>query len=453
MHTKQCAENAPLPHLTRYGLPSNSKRQRLDPPIKPEGSFAGRLPDQLLETTQSLKRMLDAIDRARPEELQNIPPRAGRHLLQLSIRLNETAQRLCHTKPPDNPPARTPRRSPNTGSNGECGYKATSQGVVNGIGVVAQRRFYTGDSIAQFSGSIVFRTLNANGRYNVFSVRTNDPIPQVQFHDRDTYTAWSGIHLLHSGSPGIEIGRDGNRDIRYLNHSKNANVQVVSTFVGRMNIYDCSDKLVLTVMALKDIKPGDELVFDYDKSKPDSEIDFSLTTVERPDPERADKILASIIRIYQDSNPFLPPVRTNPAKCSNQSVKIPDDVDVVIDNIMIYCKEITNQSGSPATLDQLMLKLSPSEAKLLDLIVTDAQPDLTRIESLARSICKDTTPDFKVKTPTKPLTLKGVQQLKQYLQDTFFNGKQTWITIKQLKEQLHRKTEGTVTPKNSLRTR
>lgn len=453
MHTNQCAQNTLPPHLTRYGLPPKSKRQRLDPTMDPVGSFAGRLSGQLLETTQSLKGMLDAIDRARPDELQNLPPSAGKHLLQLSIRLNKTAQRLSHTKTPDNPPARTLRRSTKTGSNGECGFIATDQGVVNGIGVVAQRQFYTGDSIAQFSGPIVFRTLNANGRYNVFSVRTNDPVPQIQFHDRDTYTAWSGIHLLHSGSPGIEIGRDGDCDIRYLNHSKNANVQVVSTFVGRMNIHDCHDKLVLTVMALKDIKPGDELVFDYDKSKLDSEIDFSLTTVEQPDPVRADKILASIIRIYQDSNPFLAPVRSNSAKCSNQTVKIPDEVDGVIDNIMIYCEEITDQSGSPATLDQLMLKLTPSEAKLLDLILTDAQPDLSRIESLARSIPKKATRKLQGNAPTKPLTVEGVQQLKQFLQDCFFNDKQTWITIKQLKEQLHRNTEGTVTPKYGLRTR
>ena len=453
MHTDLCAKNVLPPLLTRYGLPPNCKRQRLDPTTGSDGSFAGRLPAQLLETTQSLNRMLDAIDSASPDELQNLPPRAGKHLHQLSIRLNETAQRLCRTKTPDNPPEHPLRWSPKVGANSGCGFKATDQGVVSGIGVVAQRRFSPGDSIAQFSGPIVFRTLNANGRYNVFSVHTNDPVPQIQFHDRDTYTAWSGIHLLHSGSPGIEIGRDGDCDIRYLNHSKNANVQVISTFVGRMNIYDCHEKLVLTVVALKDIKPGDELVFDYDKSKPDEEIDFSLTTVEQPDAVKANKILASIIRIYQDSNPFLPPVRSNPAKCSNQKVKIPDEVDGVIDNIMIYCKDITRQSGSPATLDQLMLKLSVSEAKLLNLILTDDQPDLLRIESLARSIPKKAPPNVQGNAPTKPLTLEGVQQLRQFLQDSFFNDKQTWITIKQLKEHLHRQTEGTVTPKNSLRTR
>ena len=421
--------------------------------MESDGSFAGRLPGQLLETTQSLKKMLDAIDSASPEELQNLPPRAGKHLQQLSVRLNKTAQRLSHTKTRDTPPADALRRSTKASSKGGCGYIATDQGVVSGVGVVAQRRFYPGDSIAQFSGRIVFRTLNANGRYNVFSVHTNDPVPRIQFHDRDTYTAWSGIHLLHSGSPGIEIGRDGDSDIRYLNHSKNANVQVISTFVGRMNIHECHHKLVLTVVALKDIKPGDELVFDYDKSKLDAEIDFSLTTVEQPDSAKADKILASIIRIFQDSNPFLAPVRSNPAKCSNQKVNIPDNVDGVIDKIMLYCEEITSRNGCPATLDQLMLKLSPSESKLLDLILTDDQPDLIRIESLAHSILKDATPNFQGNTPTKRLTIKGVQQLKQFLKVSLFNDKQTWITINQLKEHLHRKTEGTVTPKNSLRTR
>ena len=134
-------------------------------------------------------------------------------------------------------------------------------------------------------------------------------------------------------------------------------------------------------------------------------------------------------------------------------MNIPDNVDGVIDKIMLYCEEITSRNGCPATLDQLMLKLSPSESKLLDLILTDDQPDLIRIESLAHSILKDATPNFQGNTPTKRLTIKGVQQLKQFLKVSLFNDKQTWITINQLKEHLHRKTEGTVTPKNSLRTR
>ena len=446
------------PHLTLYGQqPQQSKRQRLSHPTCPSGSFAGHLSSQLLETTQHLQKMLDVIDCASPGELKSLPPETGKDLQQLSVRLSDTAKRLCPTRVTS--PTHISLRV--TKARQEQGFKATSEGVVNGIGVVAQRWFRPGDRIAQFSGPIVFRAKNPNGLYNVFSVITTDRVPQVRFHERDTYTAWSDIRLMYSGSPGIEIGRDGDSNIRFLNHSKNANVQVISTHIGRMNIHDCHHKLLLNVEALKNIKPGDELVFDYDKTRPDRVIDFSLTTVELPSDDRARKIQALIIKILHASNPALPPLRTGTGKCLNQTVGITKDVNEFIDDLMNICKEIHSETNDcPATPDRLLAKLSRDQMKLLNLIISEDDTDLLRIDSLAHHLAQakakakakaeaeevaeaEAEAEAESKAPndgiTDQLTLEGLQQLRKYLQTSYFNNKQTWITFKQLRNQLLRK--------------
>ena len=406
--------------------------------------------------------MLDVIDCASPGQLKSLPPETGKDLQRLSVRLSDTAKRLCLTRVTS--PTHACLRM--TKARQEQSFKATSEGVVQGIGVVAQRWFRPGERIAQFSGPIVFRAKNPNGRYNVFSVITTDPVPRVKFHERDTYTAWSDIYLLHSGSPGIEIGRDGDSNIRYLNHSKNANVQVISTHTGRMNIHDCHHKLLLNVEALKNIKPGAELVFDYDKTRPDRIIDFSLTTVELPDDDRADKIQALIIKILHTSNPTLPPLRTGPGKCLNQEVGITKDVNEFINDLMNICLEIqTETNGCPATTDTLLAKLSRDQMKLLKLIISEDETDLLLIASLAHHLAKakakaKAKAEDKAKAKAKAesgseagaeaesdapndgitdqLTLEGLQQLRKYLQTTYFNNKQTWITFKQLRNQLLR---------------
>ena len=521
MYTTRCPKHSltpttPPPHLTLYGQPPQSKRRRLSHPTCPSGSFAGRLPGQLLETTQHLQKMLDVIDRASPGQLKSLPPETGKDLQQLSVRLSVTAKRLCPTRV--TPPTHVPLRVTRAGR--ERGFKATSEGVVDGVGVVAQRCFRRGEGIAQFGGPIVFRVKNPNGRYNVFSVITTDPVPRVKFHEGDTYIVWSDIYLLHSGNPGIEIGRDGDSNIRYLNHSKNANVQVVSTHTGRMNIHDCHHKLLLNVKALKNIKPGDELVFDYDKTRPDSSIDFTLSTVQLPDDDKADKIQALIIKILHASNPSLPPLLTDRGKCLNQEVGISHDVNVFIDEVMSICEKIqTETHDCPATPDRLLARLSRDQKTLLGMIVSEDETDLRRIKSLAHHVAKAkaraearakaeakakaeavaeaeaeaeaeaaateaeaaeaqaeaaateaeaaeaeaaaeeaaaeeeeaeaaaevaeaeevTEADASGNGITDQLTLKGLQQLRKYLQTSYFNNKQTWIKVEQLRERLHRK--------------
>ncbi len=437
LHTTECNKRFAPPQLTLYDLPWGSKRQCFGRDIKKSQSNS-RLPGDLFKNARTLK-MLDIIDNAtNSNELSNLPLNAEKHLRQLSIRLNDAANRLSQlvaTSAISDSSSLSPPTSP-LGQKEKCSYKATDQGVVAGIGVVAQCQFRAGDSIAHYTGPIVFRTRNPNGRYHVFSVSTVGSAPQVRFHEHDTYTAWSGNYLLHSGKPSIEIGRDGDGDIRFLNHSKKANVQIVSTGMDRINIYECNEQLLLTVVALKDIKPGDELVFDYDKSKPDSEIDFSLSTVEQPDANKVRKIHASIARICQESDPLLRSLRTSPERCMNQQVKIPVSVDKVIGQIMILCEEIQVENSCPAQIDELMSRLSTDQKKLLRLIFADGEPVPGRIESLANSMLKNNNPN-----DSDRLTLKGAQDLKKYLTESFFNSKQTWITVEELKQQLHDKQQ------------
>ena len=436
-HTIECNKRSVPPQLTLYGLPYDAKRQCFGRNIKKSQSNS-RLPDDLLKTARTLK-MLDVIDNAtNPNELCNLPLNAEKHLRQLSIRLNDAANRLSQlvaTSAISNPSALSPPPSP-LDQQEKCGYKATDQGVVAGIGVVAQCQFRAGDSVAHYTGPIVFRTMNPNGRYHVFSVSTIGSAPQVRFHERDTYIAWSGNYLLHSGKSGIEIGRDGDGDMRFLNHSKKANVQIVSTGADRMNIYECHEQLLLTVVALKDINPGDELVFDYDKSKPDSAIDFSLRMVEQPGTDKASKIHTSIARICQESDPLLRSLRASPERCMNQQVKIPVSVDKVIGQIMTLCEEIQVENSFPAQIDELMSRLSTDQKKLLRLIFADDEPAPGRIESLANSMLKNNNPN-----DSDRLTLKGAHDLKKYLTESFFNSKQTWITVEELKQRLHDKQQ------------
>ncbi len=428
MHTIKCAKRtAPPLQLTLDNQPErSSKRQRLS-------HCAGRQPRELTQTSNTLK-ILDFIEKATPSELNNLPLSAEKKLRQLSIRVNQAIIRLSapgtdHTSslsPPASPLMTEASHLPG------YGYRASNQGVVDGTGVVAERHFSAGDRIAEYTGNVVYRIKNTRGCYHVFSVQTCGSAQKVQFHQRDTFAAWSGIYLQGSGKPGIEVGRDGDQDIRFLNHSKNANVQVVSEFVGRMNIHECNKKLLMMVVALKDINPGEELVFDYDPSKPDAKIDFSLTTVELPGDGKARKIMDAIKRIYRTCGPIRPSP-TPPHKCINQQVMIPASVDKVIGQIMTLCEEIQCENGYPAEIDELMTRLSTGQKKLLSLIFFDGKPDLARIEKLAHSLTK--TDDQE----TTRLTVTNFEYLKQYLKESFFNNKQTWITTDELKQQLHRR--------------
>lgn len=180
--------------------------------------------------------------------------------------------------------------------------RASSEGVVHGTGVVSKQRFKKNDFIALYHGPLIYRVRSRQHKrqqkFNVFRLDPDKGTPVPRFLEKDTFAAWSNVFLKHSGFPGIEIGRDAVGPIRYLNHSKNANVKITSRIVGRLPFNEC-EKLLLRVIALKDIAPGEELLFDYDPGLPESEIDFTLSTVEKPVHKKAQAIRRAIRNIYQ----------------------------------------------------------------------------------------------------------------------------------------------------------
>ncbi|WP_257284363.1 SET domain-containing protein, partial [Endozoicomonas sp. SESOKO1] len=180
--------------------------------------------------------------------------------------------------------------------------RASSEGVVHGTGVVSKQRFKKNDFIALYHGPLIYRVRSRQHKrqqkFNVFRLDPDKGTPVPRFLEKDTFAAWSNVFLKHSGFPSIEIGRDAVGPIRYLNHSKNANVKITSRIVGRLPFNEC-EKLLLRVIALKDIAPGEELLFDYDPGLPESEIDFTLSTVEKPLHKKAQAIRRAIRNIYQ----------------------------------------------------------------------------------------------------------------------------------------------------------
>ena len=189
--------------------------------------------------------------------------------------------------------------------------RKTNEGVVHGTGVVANRSFKKYDLVSLYSGSLVYRrkVMRYNKwqqKFHVFKISTETGKPFPQFLNNDTFIAWSDLLIKHSGSPGIEVGLEATGPIKFLNHSKNANVKIISTMGGfpveeRLDFKNRS-RLRLQVIAVKDIEPEEELLFDYDPGKPDSMIDFTLSDVEKPDEKSTDTIKSTISKIYQKTN-------------------------------------------------------------------------------------------------------------------------------------------------------
>lgn len=91
---------------------------------------------------------------------------------------------------------------------------------------MATRNFKENDEICLYDGPMVYRIFNhLSGKYYVFSINNkgNDSFDNIRFLEKDTYVAWSGINVESAGRPAIELGLNCEQDIRFLNHSKEAN--------------------------------------------------------------------------------------------------------------------------------------------------------------------------------------------------------------------------------------
>ena len=303
----------PVLHL--FGIEPDAQRYCFNRSIVEEPPREKLIPFDILDDLQTIRdvRAIVAADSTELGEFQNDDTITNIQKLR-----DMTSLALKRLQVTDMPPGTSsaplkspviPRLSPNaelseeippTPRNLRARIQATDRGVVHGTGVVSKQWFKKHDFITLYHGPLVYRLIsrqhNDQQKFHVFRLEPGKSCPVPKFLEKDTFAAWSNVFIKYSGIPGIEIGRDAVGPIRYLNHSKDANVKITSHIVGRLAFNEC-EKLLLRVIALKDINPGEELLFDYDPSQPQSMIDFTLSTVEKPDKKQMSIIRHTIRKI------------------------------------------------------------------------------------------------------------------------------------------------------------
>lgn len=320
-----------MPKLHLYGIKPNIDMHCFNRTVAVSDSPEKVIPQEVLNDMQTIQnvRAITTVDSEKLKFFQNEETIANITKLKKMadcalMRLQETGNTQgTSSTPPDSPllpqfsddfDKSTENDSP-APSGKSRKYRATirktKEGVVHGTGVVANRSFKKHGLVSLYSGSLVYRrkVMQYNKwrqKFHVFKISTETGKPVPQFLNNDTFIAWSDLLIKHSGSPGIEVGLEATGPIKFLNHSKNANVKIISTMGGfpveeRLDFKNRS-RLRLQVIAVKDIEPEEELLFDYDPDKPDSMIDFTLSDVEKPDKRTTNTITRAISKIYQKTN-------------------------------------------------------------------------------------------------------------------------------------------------------
>ncbi|WP_252177892.1 SET domain-containing protein [Endozoicomonas sp. 4G] len=333
---------------------------------------------------------------------------------------------------PESPDSERPVTPLSSSSSNESNarFKTSTKGVVHGTGVIATDSFKKDEVICTYDGPLVYRIpIRNTGKYHVFAMKDagNNGFNDIKFMDKDSFVVWPGVAITKSGRPAIQIGRDGQSDIRFLNHSKEANVMICYKGKGWINWGD-QDSLQLEVMAIKDIKLGEELVFDYDTTKKDSEIDFSKSMVETATEEQKKDIIARINKF----NKGLHTEKTRSAKTMNKEIELPDALDNKIADIKQKIDEIRKENVAPATLDQFKAALNVFQKALLKIIYSD-KPSTSK--DLASHLFPGKNGPEK-RAFMEELTTEAIEDLKKFLTRTMFNGSQVWFTDKELKKYL-----------------
>ncbi|USE38409.1 SET domain-containing protein [Endozoicomonas sp. SCSIO W0465] len=335
---------------------------------------------------------------------------------------------------PDSPVSERAATPISPGTEFSARYKSSTEGVVDGTGVIATQNIKAGEVVCPYDGPLMYRILNYHsGKYHVFTIKniTDDGFTVLDFLENDTFVAWSGVFIAKAGRPVIELGRNCEQDIRFLNHSKKANVMIRYTGMNTVEWED-KDSLQLMVVALSDIKPGEELLFDYDKNKPDSEIDFNMSDVEKASEEQRNKIIKRINTLSQKHLHHLPKEQRLSSRKLEKDVILPPKLDDDIGQIIEITEDIRTTNGIPATIDQITEKLSFYQIKLLNIIFSDKASIL---EDLASHLSPGKTRTSK-NTVMDKLTTENIQDLKTYLTRSIFNGNRTWVTVQQLKQHI-----------------
>ncbi|WP_257292453.1 SET domain-containing protein [Endozoicomonas sp. ONNA1] len=317
--------------------------------------------------------------------------------------------------------------SPGTESFTTPGIKSSTEGVVHGTGVIATRSFKKDEEVCHYDGPLVYRIRNCHtGKYHVFTMK--DMGNQIDFPENDSYVAWSGAFIAKSGRPAIEIGRDGKKDIRFLNHSKEPNVMIRCSGSDTVE-WGNQDSIQLVVVAISDIKPGEELLFDYDKNKQDSEIDFSKSDVEIATEKQKNKIINRVKNLNQKG---LHTEEKRSARTMQKEIILPSELDDEIGEILETLREVRRANCAPATLDDINKELDDSQKRLLNIIFSD-NPSV--LKDLASHLFPGKTGPKK-QAFMKKLTIENIEQLKTYLSRSIFNGSQTWFKVPELKRHI-----------------
>ncbi|MBO9481867.1 SET domain-containing protein [Salinisphaera sp. G21_0] len=306
------------PALHRFGIDPGARKHCFNRSVAEEPPHEKLMRDEILDDLQTIRsvRSITTVNATELTLFQNKETitriqklRDMTSLALLRLQETENTQEAAFTAPESPVSLLSHEAGPAEGSDHgnhrrlRAHIQASSQGVVHGTGVVAKKQFKKGEFISLYHGPLIYRIRSRKSgqrqKFNVFKLEQGKKGPVPRFMEKDTFAAWSGIFLKYSGTPGIEIGRDAVGPIRYLNHSKNANVRVISPrVVRRLPVNEC-EQVLLKVNALKDIAPGEELLFDYDPDLEESEIDFTLSTVEKPGKNRAIAIHNAVRKIHQ----------------------------------------------------------------------------------------------------------------------------------------------------------
>ncbi|MET4693315.1 SET domain-containing protein [Endozoicomonas lisbonensis] len=138
---------------------------------------------------------------------------------------------------------------------------------IDGKGAFADKSFAAGEKVGEYTGKIVLSHFCKPHPEHFYVVEIEeedlerDNIDEkIQYLNNDTFVVWSGVDL--KGTP-MEFGINGTSTIRYLNHSKEPNVELKIDFKGSEATWSEKDKIKVNVMAIRNINSGEELCFDY----------------------------------------------------------------------------------------------------------------------------------------------------------------------------------------------
>ncbi|MFK0569965.1 SET domain-containing protein-lysine N-methyltransferase [Endozoicomonas sp.] len=307
------------------------------------------------------------------------------------------------------------------------GFKESDKNVVNGKGVVATCDFKKGDEIAAYEGDIACRIFcdELKNKFYAFTIREENGDFEIKGLEKDTFVAWSQVTVRKSGKYAIELGRNGSTDLRYLNHSKNANVEVA--YVGRRQLsWSDRNSLRLTATALRKIHKGEELLFDYNPDKTDSEIDFSISLIEKLTDSRKKAIYKQIQKLQDNTH----------RKVLEKEVILPKVLDEPVGEIMQLLYDFRVKESRPATIGELFNKLSNVHKNILRIFFATDEPDLNDLKNQLGNPNKTGKFDSEI----NQLTTKNTADLKKYFLKSIFNGENSWIEPEELKNKFQNQT-------------